>query len=86
MQQAHVQRQQFNPKQHRRYFTGGDARGQTFDDSGFADTGFAHHNRVVFAPAGEDVDHLADGVIAAQHRVKFPGPRLLRQVVGKARQ
>ena len=86
MQQAHVQRQQFNPEQHRRHFTGGDARGQAFDDSGFTHTGFAHHNRVVFAPAGEDVDHLADRVIAAQHRVKFPGPRLLRQIVGKARQ
>src|SRR5690606_11405076 len=44
------------------------------------------HYGVVLAPAGEDIDHLADRAVAAQHWVEFAVACLLGEVVGKALQ
>ncbi|MNT53629.1 hypothetical protein D3C72_1907210 [compost metagenome] len=84
LQQPHVEGQQFNPLQHWRYFTGNDAQGQTFDQGRFTDTRFTDHDRIVFAAAGEDVDHLTDRDVAAQYRVQFAVTGLLSQVVSEA--
>ena len=86
LQQAHVQRQQLNALQHRRHFVGRDAQRQPFHDRGFAHTRFPHHNRVVLTAPRQDVDHLPDGVVTAQHRIELPGPGLRREVMGKALQ
>ena len=86
LQQAEVQAQQFDTLERGWHFTGGDAQGEAFDDGGLADTGFADHDRVAFAAAGEDVDHLADRAVAAQHRVELAVTGLLGEVVGEARE
>ncbi len=38
---------------------------------GLADAGLADQDRVVLAAAGQDVDHLADLLVAAEHRVEL---------------
>ena len=86
LQQAHVQRQQLNAFEYLRHFTGGDARSEAFDDGGFTDTGLTDDDRVVLAATGEDVDHLPDRAVTAQHRVEFAVAGLLGQVVGEALQ
>jgi hypothetical protein len=45
---------------------------QAFDQGGFADARFTHQDRVVLAASGENIHHLADFVIATEHRVDFP--------------
>ncbi len=55
--------------QRRRDVTGGDARGEALDDGRLADAGLAGEDRVVLAAAQQDVDHLADLEVAAEHRV-----------------
>ena len=48
--------------------------GESFDDRRLADARFAHQDRIVLPPAGQDVDHLADFEIAAQHRIDLALP------------
>ncbi|CSE36338.1 Protein of uncharacterised function (DUF3170) [Shigella sonnei] len=47
-----------------------DAQRQPFNQCAFAHARFAHHHRVVFTAAAENVDHQVDFVVAAQYRVK----------------
>ncbi len=86
MQQAEVQAEQLDALQCRRHFPADDAQRQAFDDGGLADPGLADHDRIVLSPPGEDVDHLADRRVAAEHRIELAVTGLLGEVVGKARQ
>ncbi len=86
LQQAEVQAEQLDALECRRHFAAGDAQGQAFDDGGLADPGLADHDRIVLSPPGEDVDHLADRRVAAEHRIELAVAGLLGEVVGKARQ
>lgn len=47
--------------------------GETFDDSGFADAGFAGEDGVILSASCEDVDDLADFGIASEDGVDFAG-------------
>ena len=48
-----------------------DALGEALDDRRLADAGLADQHRVVLRAAGEDLDHAADLVVAADHRVEL---------------
>ena len=50
-----------------------DALGEAFDDGGFADARFAGQDRIVLPPAHQNVDDLADFVVAAKDRVHLAG-------------
>ena len=50
---------------------GHDALGEALDDRGLADAGIADQHRVVLGPAREDLDHAADLLVAADHRVEL---------------
>ena len=86
LQQAEVQAAQLDAAQRLRHLAGDDAQGQALDQRGLADPGLADHDGVVLPPAGEDVDHLAQCGVAAQHRVELAGAGLGGEVVGEARQ
>ena len=57
--------------------------GEAFDHRGLADAGLAGEDRVVLPPAHQDVDDLADLLVAADDRVDLALPRLLGQVDGE---
>ena len=59
-----------------------DAAGESFDDGGFADAGFADQDRVVLGAARQDLDHAADLVVTADHRVEFVLHRHQSEVAG----
>ncbi|MNZ44356.1 hypothetical protein D3C78_619870 [compost metagenome] len=86
LQQAEIEAEQLDALERLRHLAAGDAQGQALDQRGLADAGLADHDGVVLPPAGEDVDHLADRAVAAQHRVELAVPGLLGEVVGEARQ
>ena len=48
-----------------------DVLGNAFGDSRLADTRLAHQDGVVLGAAAQDLQHTADFVIAANHRVHF---------------
>ncbi len=83
LQQAHVQRQQLDVLQRRRHVAARDALREAFDHRGLAHTGLADQDGVVLAPAHQDVDHLADLVVAADDRVHLAAARLFGQVGGE---
>src|SRR5581483_1921687 len=43
-----------------------------FDDRRFADSRLADQDRIVLGTAGEDLDHAADFIVSADHRVELP--------------
>ncbi|MNE57041.1 hypothetical protein D3C80_1519870 [compost metagenome] len=61
----------------------GNAQGQPFDQCGLADTRLPDEDRVVLAPAAENIDHLANLAITAEHRVDLPRRRFGGDVLGK---
>jgi hypothetical protein len=52
---------------------------QPFDHGGLADARLAGQDRVVLAPPHQDVDHLADLGVAADHRIDLAVARARRQ-------
>ena len=56
---------------------------QALDDRGLADPGVADQHRVVLGAAGEDLDHAADLLVAADHRVELARLRLGGQVAAE---
>ena len=58
----------------------GDPEREPLDDGRLADARLAGQDRVVLAAADQDIDHLADLGLAADHRVDFSLPRPLGQV------
>ena len=53
------------------HVAGDDPLGQALDDRGLADAGLADQHGVVLGAAAEDLDHAADLVVAADHRVEL---------------
>ena len=53
------------------YITVGDALGQSFDDRGLANAGFADEHRVVLGAAAEDLDDALELSIAAYERIEL---------------
>ena len=53
------------------HVAGDDALGEALDDRGLADAGLADQDGVVLRAAGEDLDHAADLVVAADDRVEL---------------
>ena len=56
------------------------AAGETFDDGGLADTGFADEDGVVFGAAGEDLDDAANLLVAADDGVELALTREVGEV------
>ena len=48
-----------------------DTLGQAFHDGGLADAGLADQHRVVLGTTGEDLNHAADFLITADHRIEL---------------
>ncbi len=69
LQQAEVEREQRNALQLRRHVTARESLREAFDDRRLADAGFAGQDRVVLPAPHQDVDDLADLLVAAGHGV-----------------
>jgi hypothetical protein len=82
LEQRQVEGAERDVAQRLRHVALGDAPGEALHHRGLADAGLAHEDRVVLAPAGEDVDHLAHLEVAPEHRVDLPGLGLGREVDG----
>ena len=53
-----------------------DALGEALDDRGLADAGIADQDGVVLRPPRQHLDHAANLLVAADHRVELASPRL----------
>ena len=51
-----------------------DPKRKTFGNGGFAHAGLADKHGIVFCPTGKHLDHAADFLVAADHRVEFSLP------------
>ncbi|MNR56517.1 hypothetical protein D3C85_1771070 [compost metagenome] len=74
---------QFDAEQRWWHVASGDPQGQPLDNRGFADAGFTGQDRIVLPAAHQDIDHLPDFSITADHRIDLTLPRPLRQVGGE---
>ena len=79
-QRAHVERVDRGPREHGRHLALGDLAGETLGDGGLADAGVADQQRVVLAPAAEDLDRALDLVLAPDQRIDVALVRLLVEV------
>ena len=70
-ERADVQRHHAAVAQRLGHVAGDDALGQALDDGRLAHAGLADQHRVVLGAPGEDLDHAADLVVAADHRVEL---------------
>ena len=59
-----------------------DPAGDTLGDGGLADTGFADEDRIVLRAPRQDLQHAANLLVTADHRVELARPSLLVQVDG----
>ena len=84
LQQADVEREQRDVLQRRRHVAPRQADGKAFDDRRLADAGLAGQDRVVLAPAHQDVDDLADLLVAAADGIDLAFARPLGEVGGVA--
>ena len=80
LQQAEIEREQRHALQLRRHVATRQPLREAFHDRGLADAGLAGEDRVVLATAHQDVDHLADLLIAPGDRVDLALAGLLGQV------
>src|SRR5918999_858977 len=78
-----VKRVDLLPLQELRDLVGEDARGETFDDSRFADAGLADQNGVVLRAPGEDLHDALDLGLAPDDGVELAVGGELRQVAPK---
>src|SRR5260370_5768664 len=69
--------------QRRGNVAGGDAQGKAVDDGGVADAGVAGENGIVLAAAREDVDDLANFVVATEYRIHFTCARVGGEIDGE---
>ena len=69
LQQCQVECPHMHVLQRRGHIALGNTQGKAFDHGGLADAGFTRKDGIVLPAASEDVDHLANLRIAAQHRV-----------------
>src|SRR5262249_2388274 len=71
LQPPQVESPEHDRLEHRGHITLGDPQRQALDDSRLADAGLAGEDRVVLAAPDQDVDHLPDLGLAADHWVDF---------------
>jgi hypothetical protein len=81
-QRAHVQRIDIGLGQDLGHLLLDDAPGQALGNRSLADTGFAHQQRIVLAPAAQDLDHALDFVFATDQRIDLAFLGRLVQVLG----
>src|SRR5207244_708987 len=82
LEQGEVERPQGNVLEWWRHVAGGDAQREALDDRGLADAGLAREDRVVLAPARQDVDELADLDVPAQARQVVVADERRQQMAG----
>ena len=82
-QGADVERDHAAVAQRLGHVAGDDALGEALDDRGLADAGVADQDRVVLGPPREHLDHAADLLVAADHRVELARLGLGRQVAAE---
>ncbi len=86
LQQTDIEGQHPGLAKRIRYITGNDALGEPFDHRGLAHPRLACQQRVVLAPAHEDVDQLTHFIVTPHDRVQLAAPGLPGQVGGVALQ
>ena len=84
LQQTEIQSPQGHVSQGRRHLAGGDFLREAFDDGGLADAGLAGQDGVVLAAAHQDVDQLADFLVAPGDGVHLAASGLFGQIDGVA--
>ena len=82
LQQRQIERADGDVAQARGHVALHDAHGEAFHHGGLADTRLTGEDGVVLPAPGENVDHLADFEIAAQHRIDLAVARVLGEVDG----
>ena len=83
-ERAHVEGDDAFVLQAFRHVAADDAAGQPFDDRGLADAGLADEDRIVLRPAREHLDHAADFLVAANHRIELAAAGQLGEVAAVA--
>ena len=83
-QRAHVQRDHAPFAQRLGHVVGDDPLGEALDDRGLADAGLADQHGVVLGAPREHLDHAADLLVAADHRVELALLGQLGQVAPEA--
>jgi hypothetical protein len=78
-----VERDDAHPPQRLGHVTGGDAQRESLGDRRLADAGLPDQRRVVLAPAREDLDHLGDLGVTADHGVDAAATGVLGEVVAE---
>jgi len=79
-ERAQIERNQAFLFESLRHIAVDDAQSQAFDDGGFADAGFADQYRVVFRAPRQDLNHPANFVVAADHRIELALARQIGQI------
>ena len=70
-QGAEIQRDKFFVLQSFRDIAVDDAQGEAFDDGGLTDARLADQHRIILGPARQHLNHPADFVVAADHRIEL---------------
>src|SRR6185369_13477033 len=83
-EQPEVEREERDVLQLRWHVAFGEAGREALDDCRLADAGLAGEDRVVLAPPHQDVDDLADLLVAAGNRVDLAVSRPLGEIDGVA--
>ena len=83
---AEIQGHQLDPAQLLGHLARHHAQGQPLDEGALADPRLPHHDGVVLATTGEDVDHQVDFVIPAEHGIQAALAGLFGHIDGKAGQ
>ena len=79
-QRAHVERDDLLVLQALGNVAADDALREPFDDGGLADAGFADQHGIVLGAARQHLDHAADFLVAADHRIELALARQLGQI------
>ena len=66
--------------QRRRHIAAGQAKGKALDHRSLAHAGLAGQNGIVLPPAHQNIDHLTNLLIAAEHRIDLARLGVGRQV------
>ena len=86
LEQPQIERPERHVLEGRRHVAARDPVGEPLDDGRLADARFAREDRVVLPPAHQDVDHLADLVLAPHDRIELLLAGPLGQVDGELRE
>ena len=79
---AQIERDDALVAQALRHVAGDDAPRQPLDDGGLAHARLANQHRIVLGAAAQHLDHAANLLVAADHRIELAAPRQFGQVLG----